>query len=189
MNKVYVLSGFSASGKDSICKYISNKYNISTLISYTSRPIRPNEVDGIAYHFISKDQFKEMVANDEFIECREYHTLVNNVPDVWFYGMHKDSVDLSKHSYIVVLDILGLQEFKEQYSDKIVSFFINVDEPTRKQRCIDRADFDETEWNRRYQDDLVNFTPEIIKQEVDYIVDNYDFDKCVGEIVEKIGVV
>ena len=128
-----------------------------------------------------------MLSNDEFIECRTYNTLVNNIPDIWYYGVSKDSIDLSKHNYIVVLDILGLIQFKKHYKDNIISFFINVDEQTRKERCINREDFDETEWNRRYLDDKLKFTEEVINREVDYVIENYDFDECVNKIINIIG--
>ena len=128
-----------------------------------------------------------MLSNNEFIESRTYNTLVNNIPDIWYYGVSKESIDLSKHNYIVVLDILGLIQFKKHYKDNIISFFINVDEQTRKQRCINREDFDETEWNRRYLDDKEKFTEEVINREVDYVIENYDFDKCVNKIISLIG--
>lgn len=187
MNKIIVICGLSASGKDSIAKYISNKYNIKEIISHTSRPMRSNELEGNPYYFISKQQFQNMIDNNEFIECRTYNTLVNNIPNTWFYGVHKNSIDLSKHNYIVVLDMLGLRQLKKYCKDNIISFFIFVNEPTRKQRCVDRANFDKIEWNRRYEDDTKQFTQSVIYNEIDYIVENYDFDKCIKEISEKIG--
>lgn len=186
-NKIVIICGFSSSGKDSLTKYIADNYSYKMIISHTSRPMRLNESENNPYHFITKQQFEEMITNNEFIECRKYNTLVNNIPDTWYYGVHKDSINLSKHSYIVVLDIRGLIEFKKYFKDNIISFFIDVDESTRKSRCIDRADFDETEWNRRYEDDKKNFTKEIIEQEVDYVVKNYDFEWCVDEIINLIG--
>jgi len=186
-NKIVVVCGFSSSGKDRISKYIANNYNYSEVISYTSRPMRVNESEGNPYHFITKQNFEEMLSNNKFIECRTYNTLVNNIPDIWYYGVSKSSINLSKHNYIVVLDILGLIQFKKHYKDNIISFFINVDEQTRKERCINREDFDEIEWNRRYLDDKNNFIEEIINREVDYVIENYDFDKCVGEIINIIG--
>jgi len=186
-NKVVVLAGFSSAGKDKICKYISDNYNYEMVISHTSRGMRPNESEENPYYFISKKQFEDMIERDEFIECRKYNTLVNNVPDVWYYGLHCDSIDLSKHSYVVVLDILGLIEIKKHFKDNIISFFINVDEPTRKQRAIAREGFDITEWNRRYQDDKEQFTYDIVNKEVNYMVDNYDFNECVEYILNKIG--
>ena len=186
-NKVVVLAGFSSSGKDSLSKYISDNYNYEMVISHTSRPMRPLESENNPYHFISRKQFEDMIAKEEFIECRKYNTLVNNVPDVWYYGLHCESINLSKHNYIVVLDILGLIELKKHFKDNIVSFFIDVNEPTRKQRAINRDGFDQIEWNRRKLDDEEQFTFDIVNQEVDYIVKNYDFDECVKYILKKIG--
>jgi len=182
------LTGFSGAGKDALTKYISENYNYSMIISHTSRPMRPNESECNLYYFISRNQFEEMINNNEFIECRKYNTLVNNVPDIWYYGVHKDSIDLNKNSYIVVLDMLGLKEFKKHFGDKIVSFFIYVNEPERKRRAsLSRKDFDKTEWNRRYIDDMVQFPEELIRQEVNYIVPNNEFYNCVNVIMDKIG--
>jgi len=157
------------------------------VISHTSRPKRQYESEGNPYYFISKGQFENMIIENELIECRKYNTIYKGMIDIWYYGVHKDSIDLSKNNYIVVLDIKGLIEFKKHFKKNIISFFIDVDEQTRKQRCINREDFDETEWARRWLDDVDNFTDEVINKEVDYIVENYDFDKCLNEIINKIG--
>ena len=186
-NHILVFCAPSGAGKDKICKYISDNYNYSMVISHTSRSMRPSESEGNPYYFISRQQFEQMIQENQFIECREYNTLVNNIPDLWRYGVHKDSINLSEHSYAVVLDLEGLMEFKKYYKDNIISFFINVNEPTRKQRAINRGGFDQTEWNRRWKDDKEQFTYEIVNQEVDYIVSNYDFDECIKYILDKIG--
>lgn len=186
-NKIIVFCGFSSAGKDKISQYISEKLNYDFVISTTSRPMRPNESEGNPYHFITRQDFEIMIDNNEFIECRKYNTLVNNIPDTWYYGVHKDSIDLSKNNYVVVLDMLGTIEFKKHFGKAVTSFFIDVDEPTRKQRCINRKDFDECEWNRRYQDDINQFPNELIAMEVDYIIENYDFNKCVNEIINIIN--
>lgn len=182
-NNIIVISGFSSAGKDKIVSYIANKYPYKMVISTTSRPMRTNESEGNPYHFVSKEEFETMLNNEEFIEYRTYNTLVNNVPDTWYYGVHKNDIDLVNNNYVVVLDLLGLEEFKKLYNDDIISFFINVDEPERKRRAQQgRSDFDLTEWNRRYLDDLKQFTPDVIANKVDHIVDNYDFNKCIKEI-------
>ncbi len=186
-NSIIVVCGFSSAGKDLITKYIADNWNYKMIISTTSRPMRPNESENNPYHFVTRQEFEDMIEKDEFIECRKYNTLVNNIPDTWYYGVHKDSIDLSKNSYVVVLDLLGLMEFKKYYNNNIISFFIDVNEPTRRNRCINRSDFNETEWNRRYTDDINQFPRELVEKEVDYIVKNYDFDKCIKEIKEKIN--
>jgi len=55
-----VLSGYTATGKDLAIKYISNKYNIPIAVSYTTRPKRPLETEGVEYHFISYEEFNSM---------------------------------------------------------------------------------------------------------------------------------
>jgi len=186
-NKIIVVCGFSGAGKDKITKYISDNHPYKMIVSTTSRPMRQNESENNPYHFVTRDEFEETMRSDEFIEYRQYHTLVNNIPDTWYYGVHKNDVDLSSNSYIVVLDLLGLMEFKNHFGDNITSFFIDVDEPERKRRAMQgRVDFDLTEWNRRYEDDLKQFPTEVIKKEVDYIVENYNFNKCIQEILEFI---
>lgn len=186
-NKIIVICGFSASGKDKITKYISDNWNYNMIISTTSRPIRPNEYENNPYHFVTRQEFENMISRNKFIECRKYNTLVNNIPDIWYYGVHKDSINLSKNNYVVVLDLLGLIEFKKHFNDNIISFFIDVDETTRRNRCINRNDFNEKEWNRRYADDIKQFSRELIEKEVNYIVENYNFNECINKIKEKLN--
>jgi guanylate kinase len=188
ISKIVVICGFSSAGKDKISKYIADNYNYNFIVSHSSRPMRPNESEGNPYYFVTRSQFEDMMVNDEFIEYRKYNTLVNNIPDVWYYGVHKDSIDLSNNNYVVVLDMLGLMEFKKYYKDNIISFFIDVHESERRRRAYqNRKDFDLTEWNRRYLDDINQFPKELIEREVDYIIENYDFDKCINEIIEKLN--
>jgi guanylate kinase len=186
-NKIIVICGFAGSGKDTICKYISDNYDYKMIISTSSRPIRPNESEGNPYHFVSRETFEKMIEYGECIECRKYNTLVNNVPDIWYYGVHKNSIDLSKNNYVVVLDMLGLIEIKKYFKDNIISFFIDVNEPERRRRAFQsRKNFDLTEWNRRFIDDSKQFPLDRIVDEVNFIVENYDFDKCIDTIVRVI---
>ena len=187
MNHIVVICSFSGAGKDTLTKYISDNYNYEMVISHTSRPMRPSESENNPYHFITREQFEDMIVQNEFIECRKYNTLYQGEQNIWYYGVHRNSIDLSKNNYIVVLDILGLIELKKYFKDNIISFFIDVDESTRRQRAIGREGFDITEWNRRKLDDEEKFTYEIVNQEVDYMVSNYDFDTCVKYILDKIG--
>lgn len=187
MNKLIVLCGFSASGKDSLTDHLCEKFGYEKVISTSSRPIRVGESEGDPYYFVTREAFESMIENDELIECRKYNTLVGGIPDTWYYGIHKDNLDISKFSYVVVLDMLGLMEVKEQFGDKVTSFFIEVPEPVRRERAKQgRQDFDLTEWNRRYNDDKEQFPAEKIFSEVDYVVRNEDFDLCVNEIINKI---
>lgn len=182
MSKIICLCGFSSSGKDLIAKELSNRHNFKPIVSTTSRPIRKTENNGVDYYFITKEQFQVLIASNSLIEYRTYNTLVNSIPDTWYYGVTKGSVDLSKNEYVVVLDIEGLRGFKKEFGDNVISFFINVDYETRKARCMGRGDYDECEFERRAKDDTEKFTWEIIRDEIDYVVKNDSFAYCIDEI-------
>ena len=81
-----VLSSPSGAGKTTLTKKIQQKYkNFKISVSHTTRKARPNEINGIDYHFVSKDKFNDMLKNDEFYEHAE---IFDN-----FYGTSKKSVE------------------------------------------------------------------------------------------------
>lgn len=140
---IVVLVGCSGAGKDEILKAVLKLSNFQPFISYTTRPIRSNETNGIDYHFVSKEEFESLMKENFFIESRVYHSKEGD----WYYGLSKTEIDKAlysegKKSYIVVLDYQGLQQLKNyigEYSDDIVtSVFINVDEDVRRKRVETR---------------------------------------------------
>ena len=181
-NKIIVLVGRSASGKDSLAKYLSENYGYKFVVSHTSRPPRPDESQNNPYKFINYNQFETMITNDEMIEFRTYETLVNGIPDKWLYGVSKDSIDLDNNNYIVILDIVGLKAFNKIYGDKVISFYVNVSDSKRTERALHRNGFDQTEWDRRLIDDEKVFAIDIVKSNVSFIVKNYVFKKCIEDI-------
>lgn len=72
-NKVVVISGCSASGKNHLTKLIENEVESSLIVSTTTRAIREydNEIDGVHYHFVTEEQFKKDIRNDAFVEFED----------------------------------------------------------------------------------------------------------------------
>ena len=69
-----ILSGVSGAGKDTVKKELMNKMeDVITLPSYTSREPRDGEQEGVEYHFISKDEFKDRIEKNEFYEYDVHH--------------------------------------------------------------------------------------------------------------------
>ena len=69
-----ILSGVSGAGKDTIKKeLIKRMENVISLPSFTSRGPRPGEEEGVQYHFITKDEFKQKIKNGEFYEYDLHH--------------------------------------------------------------------------------------------------------------------
>jgi guanylate kinase len=167
--KIIVLASGSCGGKDTLARLLEKEHGYNFIVSTTTRPMRPGESEKNPYNFITNKEFKKLIKNNKLIEYREYHTLLNNKPDIWYYGVENDEVDPEK-SYVAVLDTVGLREFKSKFPDKVISIYLNATDEKRKQRCIDRGDFDETEWNRRLADDKIRFSDEVIKKEMQYVV-------------------
>jgi guanylate kinase len=180
--KLIILTGKSSSGKDTLARMLEQKYGYNFIVSTTTRPMRPGESDKNPYNFVSDEKFQNLINNNELIEYREYHTLVNNNPETWYYGVEKKEVNPNK-SYVVVLDIVGLQGFKANFEDKIVSLFINVSDEVRKNRCLSRGDFDEFEWNRRAEDDKIVFSEDVIKKEIDHVING---EQTIDEVLNNV---
>lgn len=139
MNKIIVLCGKSASGKDTILRQLVAEEGYLQAVSHTSRPPRKGEQEGREYYFVDQQDFLARKRNNEFVETRTYDT----VHGQWFYGMSKDELDgkLEQGHVIMILDVKGLVALQNSiYKDRIVSFYVDVDLKTRINRYLDRED-------------------------------------------------
>ena len=162
---VTILCGASGCGKDYILNYLKSICNFIPLVSHTTRPMRPNETEGRDYYFISDDEFKRMIDNDLFIEYRTYNTLVDNIPSTWYYGLSKQILDLGTQ-HIVILDIQGTINFIDWYGREYCNVvLIKCDDEVRRTRAKLRGGYDESEFNRRLEDDKRVFSIDNMKGE------------------------
>ena len=172
---VIILTGKSCSGKDSVRRELE-KYNFNNIVSYTSRPIRENEIDGIDYNFVNRSQFEKMITTEQMIEYRTYNTLVNNIPDKWYYGLKKEKLD-PKGCYVVVLDLDGTENFIKYYGKKnCYVVYMCCPKSERERRAIERGSFDKTEWNRRVSADEKDFKAKKLNKLTDFTVVNMSDD-------------
>lgn len=174
--------GKSASGKDSIVRNIltinpSGAFN--PIISYTNRPIRKGEKDGVDYHFVSKDIIEQMMTDNRFVEHRTYHTINDGKPDTWCYGT--PNLDLSKN-WIGIVDVGGATTLINVYGGNNFNInYVETADDIRKSRAMLRGSFDEAEWDRRAADDNVKFSDERINalQDLLNISSTHINDICV----------
>ena len=124
-----ILVGHSASGKTEIANELKRDYEMKKIITYTTRPIRINEVNGIDYHFVSEEEFLKLKEQDFFVET----TIFNG----YYYGSSKNDV---KDDAVVILDPIGLANFKNSKLDNLIAIFLNCDEEIRYKRMISRGD-------------------------------------------------
>ena len=147
---VIILTGKSCSGKDSVRRELE-KWGYNNIVSYTSRPIRENEIDGIDYNFVNRSQFEKMITTEQMIEYRTYNTLVNNIPDKWYYGLKKEKLD-PEGCCVVVLDLDGTENFIKHYGKKnCYVVYICCPKGERERRAIERSSLSKSEWNKRFK--------------------------------------
>jgi guanylate kinase len=134
-NLMVVLSSPSGAGKTTLTKKIQQKFqNFKISVSHTTRKARPNEVDGIDYFFVEKDEFQKKIENKDFYE---YAKIFNN-----YYGTSKESVNsILKNNNSILFDIdwqgnKQLSDYKELKLIKI--FLVPPNKNELKKRLIQR---------------------------------------------------
>lgn len=186
MKPITILMGMSSSGKDAIANYLSEHYNYNKAISFTTRPPRYNEKHKVDYYFTNKNIFTDMILHKELIEYRSYNTLVDNISDIWYYGLHKEinNIDFSKQN-ILILDYQGCLNALQYFGiDKCEVIYIDVPDNIRKERAEQRGSFDIIEWNRRCESDKKDFKWNKIKGVVNKKF--FNVDKTIDEICKEI---
>ena len=171
-----ILSSPSGAGKTTLVKMLSDIDNFEISISHTTRRPRPNEIYNEDYFFISEDEFKRLINNEEFLE---YAKVFNN-----FYGTSRSPVinKLDKGKNILFdIDWQGADQIKNKKLDyKLITFFIL---PPSKKVLFERLS------NRDMKDKLI--AEERMKQferdvlhwiNYDYVVINDNIDKCFFKI-------
>lgn len=171
LKTIFCIQGYTASGKDSITKQVSNDLNIPILVSHTTRPKRIKETEGIEYYFVEDDFFKDN--ENDFLENREYQT----VKGIWRYGLHKSELIDKPHS-IFIVDKQGYNTLKDKLGeDKLISIFIEVSEDELRCRHLLRGDCPQ-EFERRLKSDIEEFRGHIS----DYVVYNDNLDDAIEKV-------
>ncbi len=137
MNKVIILSAPSGSGKTTIArKLLASDLGLEFSISACSREKRPGEIDGQDYFFLSPDEFRDRIQNDEFFEWEEvykdhyYGTLKSEVHRIWDAG----------HTVLFDVDVVGGLNIKKILNDQALALFIQPpDLESLKARLIGRS--------------------------------------------------
>ncbi|MGB1871287.1 MAG: guanylate kinase [Candidatus Puniceispirillaceae bacterium] len=171
-----VLSSPSGAGKTSIARQLlAEDANLTLSVSATTRPARPNEVDGRDYHFVSQQRFDEMIAAEAFLE---YATVFGNS-----YGTPKaDVMAVLDAGSDVLFDIdwQGTQQVANAARDDLVSVFILPPSRAALQSRLESRAQDSAEVvaaRMAKASDEISHYPEY-----DYIVVNDDLDRSVRSV-------
>ena len=177
---MFVLSSPSGVGKTTLTKKIAEKNkNFVISISYTTRKPRPTEVNGKDYHFISKQEFKNLVKGNNFFE---YANIFDN-----YYGSYKKTVlGFLAEGKDVLFDIdwQGTQQLKKNSNLSVVTIFIlppNIE--ALKERLLNRHKGQEEIIKKR----MNKFNEEVSHwNEYNYVVVNDDLNECYNTILSII---
>lgn len=157
MSKI-VLLGKAASGKDFFAKKMVSR-GAKKSISYTTRPIRPGEVEDLDYHFISEEEFKQKIEQDFWYEWDCFRG--------WYYGASKEDVE---NCDLFIKTPAGVKSMTKEDREKCTVIYLDIEESIRRKRLEQRNDSDDVE--RR-----INADREAFKDFTDYdiIIKNFDF--------------
>ena len=173
---IVILSSPSGAGKTTLVNLISQKKNFINSVSHTTRKPRSNEGHGRDYFFVSDEEFKNLIKNNEFLE---YANVFNNL-----YGTIKKPVleNLEKGNNVIFdIDWQGTEQIRSQdIKYKIITFFVL---PPSKEILYERLT------NRDMKDKLI--ASERMKEfykdvkhwvDYDYVVINDELNRCYKEI-------
>ncbi|MDH3630725.1 MAG: guanylate kinase [Gammaproteobacteria bacterium] len=146
---LFTISAPSGAGKTSLVKALLEKRaeSVTVCVSHSTRAIRPGEVDGKAYHFVSQEVFDEMTANDEFLEHAQ---VFDNC-----YGTARASVDalLASGKHVILeIDWQGARQVKAKMPETVSIFILPPSREELERRLRDRGTDDETTIARRMRD-------------------------------------
>lgn len=178
--------GKSSTGKDTVFKELlkNEKFNFKTIVSYTTRPVRAGEKEGVEYHFTDEEGFNKLKAEGKVIEDRAYNT----VHGLWRYFTADDGqVDFS-NDYITIGTLESFVKVADYFGrDRIIPVMIELDDGVRLQRALNREKKQPQpkyeEMCRRFLADSEDFSKEKVEAaKIETTFVNNDLSTCISEI-------
>lgn len=168
MGKIFCIIGKSSTGKDTIYRFLleQKELKLKKIVTYTTRPMRAGEQDGVEYSFCDDKRAEELEAAGKVIELRAYHTIYG----VWKYFTVDDGqIDFGKESSIVTSTVEQYLKLREYYGkENVVPIYIEVEDGERLERAIARERQQVTpkyeEMCRRFLADAADFSEEKLKE-------------------------
>lgn len=174
-----VLSGPSGSGKGTILDAYKKNHPVYFSVSNTTRAPRPGEIDGVHYHFITREAFQEKIASGGMLEYAEY---CGNM-----YGTPRDMVEEQTSKGVnVMLDIetIGAANVKKSCPEAVLCFVVPPSMEVLRHRLTRRGTEDEETVNKR----LTQAVTEIQRiDQYDYVVINDDLDDAVADFTDIVA--
>jgi len=171
---LFILSSPSGAGKTTITRALLEQDNqLKISVSYTTRQPRPGEVDGQDYHFVSKDEFDQMVENNQLLE---HAKVFGN-----YYGtplMPVEKALANSQDIIFDIDWQGTQQLKQKLVNDLVTIFVLPPSQQELERRLRARQQDDDviirERMKKASDEISHYS------EYDYIIVNHDLSRSIA---------
>jgi guanylate kinase len=172
---LFIVSAPSGAGKTSLVKALLERERaLKVCVSHTTRPKRATETQGVNYHFVTPDTFRDQLADGEFLEHADVFGHL--------YGTARSSVEAcfaSGADVILEIDWQGAAQVRERYPDAVSIFILPPSKSTLRSRLKKRGEDADDVIEKR----LAEARTEIAHhEEFDYLLVNDDFDITLGEL-------
>ena len=181
--KLFIFSAPSGSGKSTIIQWLMEEHpelNMKFSISCTSRPPRGKEQNGVEYFFITPEEFRKKIADDEFVEYEEVYT-------DRYYGTLKSQVEKqleNGENVVFDVDVHGAMNIKKAYGSQALSLFI---QPPSIEELRNRLTGRGTEGAEEIEKRIGRAEYELtFAEKFDTVVINDDLKKAKEETLKKI---
>jgi len=175
--RLFLITAPSGAGKTSLVRELLSRHpNLRFSISYTTRPKRPNEVEGCDYHFVDETEFARMREAGAFLE----HACVFD----YCYGTARQSVqtELARgHDLLLEIDWQGAAQIRAAMPEAVSIFIQPPSRAELERRLRSRATDNEAVIQRRLRDAVGDMSHWC---EFGYVVVNDDFERALAELAE-----
>ena len=172
---LYIISAPSGAGKTSLVKaLIDSEAQIRVSVSHTTRAMRPGEVDGVNYHFASREQFHAMLDKTEFLEHAEDFGNLYGTSQEWVKQTLSDGFDL-----ILEIDWQGAQQVRRLMPEARSIFILPPTQEALRHRLTNRGQDSGEIIEQRMREAVSEMSHYV---EYDYLLINDDFAHALSDL-------